>query len=227
MRAPLQPQRADRHPAEAGRPKHRLASSGKPDNQGAVTGLSSTSARDEARALLVAALSRVAAGDRLALRDVYERTSAKLFGIILRICQEREAAEDVLQEVYVTVWNRAAGYDPERASPVTWLATIARNRAIDWRRARRPVESVGMEEAEAIADDAALAPERIEAEQEARRLHTCLDEIENKQAGAIRAAFLGGATYAELAERDGVPLGTMKSWVRRGLLKLRECLDRG
>lgn len=146
---------------------------------------------------------------------------------MLRICEEREAAEDVLQEVYVTVWNRAAGYDPERASPVTWLATIARNRAIDWRRARRPVTNVGVEEAEAIADEAALAPERIEAEQEARRLHGCLDEIEGRQATAIRAAFIGGATYAELAERDGVPLGTMKSWIRRGLLKLRECLDRG
>lgn len=184
-------------------------------------------ARDQARAALTAALSRVASGDRNALRDVYDRTSAKLFGIVLRICGEREAAEDVLQEVYVTVWNRAAGYDPERASPVTWLATIARNRAIDWRRARRPVELAPVEEAETIADDSRLAPDLIEARQEAGRLHGCLDEIEARQSAAIRAAFLGGATYAELADREAVPLGTMKSWIRRGLIKLRECLDRG
>lgn len=184
-------------------------------------------AKDEARAALTAALGRVASGDRLALRQVYDRTSAKLFGIVLRICGEREAAEDVLQEVYVTVWNRAAGYDPERASPVTWLATIARNRAIDWRRARRPIQIAPVEEAEAVPDDSQSASDLIEAQQEAGRLYGCLDEIEGKQAAAIRAAFLGGATYAELAERDAVPLGTMKSWIRRGLIKLRECLERG
>jgi len=196
-------------------------------NQGAVSDPRTIRAKTEARAALTAALARVASGDRGALRQVYDSTSAKLFGIVLRICGEREAAEDVLQEVYVTVWRRAAGYDPERASPVTWLATIARNRAIDWRRARRHAEGAPVEEAEAIADEAPLAPDLIEARQDAARLYGCLDEIESRQSAAIRAAFIGGATYAELATRESVPLGTMKSWIRRGLLRLRECLDRG
>lgn len=176
------------------------------------------------RAALVALLRRVATGDRPALGEVYSRTSAKLFGICLRICGERQAAEDVLQEVYLTVWNRAGAYDPARASPITWLATIARNRAIDWRRSqgRRPMTTV--EEADPIADERPLASEVLLANENERRLHLCLDALDEKARAAIRTAFFDGATYAELAQQQEVPLGTMKSWVRRGLSRLRECL---
>jgi RNA polymerase sigma-70 factor (ECF subfamily) len=179
-----------------------------------------------ARSQLAAALVRVAAGDRAALRMVYQDTAAKLFGVCLRILNDRSEAEDLLQEVYVTVWRKAASFDPERASPITWLVTIARNRAIDRLRAgagkgrMEPIEA-----ADAVSDPAPAAIERVEAAEVQQRLARCLDELEARQHTAIRAAFLDGATYEDLARRMGVPLGTMKSLIRRGLLKLRACLE--
>lgn len=184
-------------------------------------------ASDTARSRLSAALARVATGDRAALRQVYDLTSAKLFGVCLRISQDREAAEDILQDVYIKVWNRAGRFDPTRASPITWLCAIARNTAIDARRASAGPAMVGAELAAEIADDRALAPELIDAEQDRARIFDCLEGLEEKQGRAIRAAFFDGFTYSQLAERMAVPLGTMKSWVRRGLLQLRECLGDG
>ena len=182
---------------------------------------------DTSRIQLAAALVRVATGDRAALRMVYKDTSAKLFGVVLRIVNDRSEAEDVLQDVFVTVWRKAATFDPAKASPITWLVAIARNRAIDRVRAsgmsRRtdPIEAAGE-----VSDPAPVATELVEAAQERERLTRCLDELEARQATAIRAAFLDGATYEDLARRMKVPLGTMKSWIRRGLLKLRTCLER-
>jgi len=132
-----------------------------------------------------------------------------------------------LQEAYINVWQKAAGFDPARSSPITWLAALARNKAIDRLRARgsRPSEPLG-DDALAIADPSASASERLESAEEGRLLARCIAELEERQATPIRQAFFGGATYAELATREGVPLGTMKSWVRRGLLRLKECLQR-
>lgn len=180
--------------------------------------------RDDARMVLVEALVATGNEDRNAFRTVYRLTSAKLFGICLRICGDRQAAEDVLSEVYLTVWKRAGAFEPGRASPISWLATIARNRAIDWRRSsgRRPTASV--DEVAELADDRASAEHSMLVDEQAAQLHLCLDKLEERQRGAIRTAFFDGLTYAELAERDAVPLGTMKSWVRRGLLRLKECL---
>lgn len=177
-----------------------------------------------ARARLTDALVQTGAEDRAAFGELYRLTSAKLFGIVLRICGERQAAEDVLHEVYLTVWKRASGYEPGRASPITWLATIARNRAIDWRRAQTVRRNAPVEEAADIADGAALAPEMMAAAEASDRLHLCLDSLEERERRAIRTAFFEGVTYAELAERQSVPLGTMKSWVRRGLIRLKECV---
>jgi len=179
-----------------------------------------------ARARLAELLQRVGEDDRAALADVYRLTSAKLFGICLRICGERAVAEDVLQEVYVIVWKRAGAFDPGRASPITWLATIARNRAIDWRRAQGGRVMTQIEDALPIADARPLASETLEVEAEAAQLHLCLDTLEERQRTAIRAAFFDGLSYPELAARLAVPLGTMKSWVRRGLARLRECVER-
>jgi RNA polymerase sigma-70 factor (ECF subfamily) len=182
---------------------------------------------DASRSQLVAALARVAAGDRAALRVVYQDTSAKLFGVCLRILKDRSEAEDVLQDVYVTVWRKAASFDPSRASPITWLVAIARNRAIDRLRsgaASRRTEPI--EEAYEVRDSAPTASDLLETTQQRARLAGCLGELEPKHADAIRSAFLDGTTYEQLAERMGVPLGTMKSWIRRGLLKLRACLER-
>ncbi|MDF0486857.1 sigma-70 family RNA polymerase sigma factor [Sphingomonas sp. H39-1-10] len=185
-----------------------------------------TRGRDAAaRAELTEILVRTGEEDRAAFRDLYVRTNAKLFGICLRICGEREAAADVLHDVYLTVWKRAGAYEPSRASPITWLATIARNRAIDWRRVQGSRRSAPIEEAPEVADAAPLASETLIADEEAHSLLRCLDELDGNQRESIRTAFFQGVTYAELAERMNVPLGTMKSWVRRGLARLRECLE--
>ncbi|WP_375396893.1 sigma-70 family RNA polymerase sigma factor [uncultured Sphingomonas sp.] len=180
----------------------------------------------EARAQLTEALMLTGKQDRVAFRDVYRLTSAKLFGICLRICADRQAAEDVLHEVYLIVWRRAGAFEPGRASPITWLATIARNRAIDWRRANGRAW-VAMDDVPEMVDASPLASDTIIADQTAHRLVDCLDELEERPRSAIRNAFFDGATYAELAVRQDVPLGTLKSWVRRGLMRLKECLDRG
>jgi RNA polymerase sigma-70 factor (ECF subfamily) len=176
---------------------------------------------EASRSQLAAALARVAAGDRAAFRMVYQDTSAKLFGVCLRILNDKNEAEDVLQDVYVTVWRKAADFDPGRASPITWLVAIARYRAIDGLRSSavtRRIEPI--EAADAVSDPTPVAAERVELAQQHERLASCLEELEPLHSAAIRAAFLDG-----LAQRMSVPLSTMKTWIRRGLLKLRVCLE--
>jgi RNA polymerase sigma factor (sigma-70 family) len=142
----------------------------------------------------------------------------------LRICGDRSSAEDVLHEVYTIVWKRAGGFEAGPASSIAWLATIARNRSIDWvrahgRRTMRPIE-----DALDVADDTPDQTVAAEQAEIARRLYECLEELHAPQRDAIRTAFVDGMTYAEIADARGVPLGTMKSWVRRGLLQLRGCV---
>lgn len=182
---------------------------------------------DEARAHLAQTLVATGSEDRAAFRELYQLTSAKLFGIVLRICGDTQAAEDVLHDVYLVIWRRAGAWEPGRASPITWLATIARNRAIDWRRAQTVRRSVPIDEAPDIPDASPDAEAMLVAAGERRSLRQCLDELESRQRNAIRTAFFDGLTYAELATARGVPLGTVKSWVRRGLARLKECLSRG
>lgn len=180
---------------------------------------------DGNRALLAAALERVRGGDRAALQTVYRLTSAKLFGISLRILGERSDAEDVLQEVYLTVWRKAADFDPGRASPMTWLIAIARNRAIDRLRASRTSRRMEpIDVAAELADDMIGADSAIERSQEHQRLHHCLERLAEHERTALHAAFFDGNTYDELATRMKVPLGTMKSWIRRSMVKLKACL---
>lgn len=182
---------------------------------------------DTERSKLIEALQQVAVRDRAALHLVYDMTSAKLFGICLRICADREAAEDILQDVYIKVWKRADRFDATRASPITWLCTIARNSAIDWCRTTRRPTTLPQEAAEDIPDEARSADMLIEIEQDRRRLFDCLDQLDQQQNASIRAAFLDGLTYAQLADRMAVPLGTMKSWIRRGMQRLKECIGDG
>lgn len=181
---------------------------------------------DLAREELKAAIARLADGDRAALEFIYQATSAKLFGICLRILGTKDDAEDALQDVYVSLWRSAGRYDPARASPISWLATFARNRAIDRLRSGK-VQSgaVPVDEAMEISDETPLADEQLEVQQSNAQVHHCIETLEERQRDAIRTAFFHGATYAELAETQGVPLGTMKSWVRRGLAKLKRCLE--
>lgn len=179
---------------------------------------------ETSRAHLSAALALVAGGDRNALEEVYRLTSPKLFGVILRILHDHAEAEDVLQEVYLTIWRKAGGFDATRASPITWLATLARNRAIDRARSRGLRPTVPEEAAAAVADEAPPADARLVVSQQARRLETCLDQLPGEHAAAVRTAFFGGVTYEVLAQRLGLPLGTLKGWIRRSLMKLRLCM---
>ena len=152
------------------------------------------------RRQLAAAINRVAAGDQAALRLVYAETSAKLFGVCLRILGERSEAEDVLQEVYLTVWRKAASFEESVASPITWLVAIARNRSIDRLRAGGASRaSLPIEAAAEIPDPGLSAVERLEIGEDQARLRDCLHELEERQSVAIRAAFLDGFTYDELA----------------------------
>ena len=169
-------------------------------------------------------LREVAAQNGDSLKSLYEQTSAKLYGICLRLLREEGEAQDVLQDVYLVVWRKAGMFDETRASPITWLATIARNRAIDRLRSRRvPAENI--ESAPEIADESPSSFEVLEQAEDALRLRRCLDQLEERARKMIRTAFFEGATYPELAEREGVPLPTMKSWIRRGLQRLRGCLE--
>jgi RNA polymerase sigma-70 factor (ECF subfamily) len=178
--------------------------------------------RDE----LAVALGNAGDGDRAAFRIVYEATSAKLLGVCLRILADRQLAEDVLQDTYLTVWRKASTFDPSRASPITWLVTIARNRSIDRLRSAAPMRRTApVEDAHDLADGAPLASDVIETTDEVNRLNVCLDTLEDRARSVIRTAFLEGVTYDALAIRENVPLGTMKSWIRRGLLRLRSCLE--
>jgi len=170
------------------------------------------------------ALSAVGQEDREAFAAVYQMTSARLFGVILRMVRDKAEAEDLLREVFVSVWRRAGGFDPERGNAMTWLITLARNRTIDRLREHR---EAALDDADALAipsDDpspAALA----EASEERQRLEQCLQRLEPQQRGVVREAFFTGASYSELAARLSVPLGTMKSWIRRSLMQLKVCLE--
>jgi RNA polymerase sigma-70 factor (ECF subfamily) len=178
------------------------------------------------RESLSRALGRVAEGSQAALADVYGKSSAKLFGICLRILGDRSEAEDALQDIYVNVWRKAGSFDPARASPITWLAALARNRSIDRLRARGTREMAPVEDAADVADGSDDALTRLMAAEEGGRIASCLDELETRQNRAIRSAFYEGRSYPELADQWAVPLGTMKSWIRRGLLRLKDCLER-
>jgi RNA polymerase sigma-70 factor (ECF subfamily) len=171
-------------------------------------------------------LPRIAEGDRAALRALYAATSAKLFAVCLRILSDREECEDVLQDVYVTIWRRADRYDPARASVTTWLCTIARNRAIDRLRARGPLAQGPPAEELEIADEAPGPEALLAATQDAGRLAGCLGELDARTQAVIRTAFFEGVTYEALARRLDAPLGTVKSWIRRGLARLKGCLER-
>ena len=171
-------------------------------------------------------MPRIAQGERAALRALYEATSPKLFALCLRILSDREEAEDVLQDVYVTIWRRADRFDPARAGVTAWISTIARNRAIDRLRARGPLARAEPVEGLELADDQPAADATLELADDAARLEACLGELDERTRRVIRTAFFEGVTYEALALRMETPLGTVKSWIRRGLARLRGCLQR-
>lgn len=168
---------------------------------------------------------RTAMKDRAAFDLLYRYTSAKLFGVCLRVLNDRAEAEEALQEVFVKIWMKADRFAISDLSPISWLVAVARNHAIDRIRQRRQA-SVDIDEALDIADPSPGPEAMVAASGEAQRIHSCLDELEKDRAEAVRGAYLRGESYTELAERYRVPLNTMRTWLRRSLLKLRECLER-
>ncbi|MBV8782628.1 MAG: sigma-70 family RNA polymerase sigma factor [Gammaproteobacteria bacterium] len=173
-----------------------------------------------------ALLRRVALGDRAAFEALYRLSADKLFGICLRVLGERAEAEEVLQEVYTAVWRKAAQYDERQGSVMSWLSITARNRSIDRLRALPRRATLGaLDMAAELADPGARPDEQAEARSEGDRLHRCLEQLEPRRRSLIREAFFGGFTYEELAGRMQAPLGSIKSWVRRGLMQLRACLE--
>ncbi len=168
-------------------------------------------------------ITTCATGDRLAFRTLYRDSSAKLMGVLLRILKERAEAEDALQEVYTRVWLRAGRYDPAKGRGMTWLIAIARNHGIDRLRARAPAQND--DGLDLVADTAPRAETRLVAMGEARRMTDCFATLEPDRAEAVRGAYLGGLSYLDLAARHAVPLNTMRTWLRRSLLKLKECLE--
>jgi len=169
-------------------------------------------------------IARCALRDRQAFRTLYSRTSAKLFGVTLRILRDRSEAEEALQEVYVKIWQRADRYVPGGYSPISWLVAVARNHSLDVLRARKP-QGDDIDMALDVAD-AGPDPEQSAADRDERsRIDNCLGQLDAERADAVRGAYLDGFSYEELSARHNVPLNTMRTWLRRSLLKLRECLS--
>ena len=180
-------------------------------------------------------LSRTGLGDRAAFARLYEQTSAQLFGVVLRIQRDRATAEEILQDVYVSVWKAAAGFEAARSQPLTWLTQIARNRAIDSLRrqqAQPRTESLTRDDDDerpdpsaALADEGPGPLDLLDRASDARQISHCMQGLTPPQRQSVALAFFDGLSHAEVAARMSQPLGTVKSWVRRALMTLKSCLD--
>jgi len=172
---------------------------------------------------LPALLSRIAAGDRAALRLLYQAQSVRLFGVANAILRDRDAAADAMQDAFLRISQRAQQFDATRGEAAAWLGGIVRHAALDQARKRgreQPSDDPAL-------GDAAVAPEALEkvlAGEDLKRLHWCLATLEEKYRRGILLAFVQGLSHAQISDRLHLPLGTVKAWIRRGLLQLRECV---
>jgi RNA polymerase sigma-70 factor (ECF subfamily) len=173
---------------------------------------------------LIVLLARVAKQDRGAFSALYTATSAKLYGVVWRILPAKDRAEDVLQDVYVRIWNRAASYDASKASPIAWMATIARNRAIDEIRRRAPVSIEDAPQALDVPADGLDPLGATEQSEDLQRLNDCLQALDGERREIVLLAYYTGLSRDEIAQRFGHPVGTIKVWLHRSLAQLRKCL---
>jgi RNA polymerase sigma-70 factor (ECF subfamily) len=176
-------------------------------------------------------LARTALSDQQAFAELYRSTSAHLYGVAVRMLREASAAEEVLQEAYVAIWHRAGTYVAAKSQPLTWLTAIVRNRCLDALR-RRELDTISMtaddddeSDLELPADGGSPADLLLQGA-DAQSVRDCVEQLDGGSRQAIALAFFQGLTHAELAAHLAEPLGTVKSWVRRGLERLRQCLDR-
>jgi RNA polymerase sigma factor (sigma-70 family) len=193
------------------------------------------SPRTDRATALAGLLARTARADQAAFGELYRQTSALLYAVAVRITRDRGIAEELLQEAYVGIWNRAGSYDAAKSQPLTWLTSIVRNRCLDHLR-RKELDTVTLTFGADDGDDGAAldlpsdGPGPVELLQDgaaAQQVRACVDALEGPHKQAIALAFFHGLTHAELARHLRQPLGTVKSWIRRGLERLKRCLDRG
>jgi RNA polymerase sigma-70 factor (ECF subfamily) len=189
--------------------------------------MSAPSSPDALAGKLAGLLAQSALKNQRAFADLYQLTAAKLFGVALRILRRQDWAEEVLQECYVNIWNHAGDYAVQKSAPLTWMTSIVRNRCLDWLRRPRQ-EATGQEydiAVDAWQDDSPGPMEQLMASSEADALARCLQQLEAKQRQSIMLAFFHGLSHSELAGHMKQPLGTVKTWVRRGLERLKGCLS--
>lgn len=182
---------------------------------------------DAGQARLAGLLSRTALGDRRAFAELYEATRSKLFAVSLRIVRERPLAEEALQDSFVNIWNHAGGYAQAKSAPLTWMTAIVRNRSLDIVRRTREQPDVDETLTAALVDESASPGREAEERADAHSLRQCLEELDAEQRQSIALAFFHGLSHSELADHMRKPLGTVKTHIRRGLTKLRDCLSRG
>ncbi len=170
-------------------------------------------------------ITKVASHNRDAYQQLYEQSSAKLFGVCLRILNDRIEAEDALQEVFVKVWQKAASFEASKARGITWMAAIARNHSIDRLRAQRPYEE-NIDDNYELEDDSPGPEAATETSIVNLKIHECLSALDNKHSQAVQRTYLNGWTYQQAADELKVPLNTIKTWIRRSLVALRECMNK-
>jgi len=181
---------------------------------------------------LMALIDRIGQQDEAALRQLYDKTSAKLFGLAMRVVRQREGAEDVLQEAFLTIWRAAGDYRASLSPPMAWLGLIVRSRALDFLRKRRADRSQLTDDYDEMGPDALPSDpsgnpmDMAQASEQAWALHQCLNRLEGRQREVVSLAYLRDLSHGELAAQLSLPLGTVKSWIRRGLEKLRDCMNR-
>jgi len=172
-------------------------------------------------------LARCALGDRHSFEQLYQASSAQLFGLILRIVKNQDIAAEILQESYVKIWNRAGDYRTDKAQPMTWMGTVARNQAIDTlrRSTNQVLPGEPVEQLYWLADEGPEPDEIAHRDRQSDALKACLEQLEGLQKKALLLAYFRGMTHEELALHLEKPLGTVKSWLRRGLQRLKHCLE--
>jgi RNA polymerase sigma factor (sigma-70 family) len=176
-------------------------------------------------------LDRIAAQDAAALKELYELSSSKLYGLAMRVVGKREWAEDVLQEAFMTIWRSAGSYRASLSPPLAWMGLIVRSRGLDFLRRRTADRSnITQELDEVMADtldgDTPNPMDTAQASQQAWALHQCMTRLDNRQRELVSLAYLRDLSHSELAEQLRLPLGSVKSWIRRGLEQLRVCMAR-
>ena len=178
---------------------------------------------------LIALIDRIALADEKALRELYEMTSSKLYGVAVRVVTNREWAEDVLQEAFINIWKIAGDYKATLSPPMAWMALVVRSRGLDFLRRRASERADRMQElddviSDTVAGDSPNPMDVAQASEQAIALHNCLSQLDNKQREVVSLAYMRDMSHGELAEQLKLPLGTVKTWIRRALMQLRGCM---